>query len=264
MFTIEKQELRKIETSIFNRAKTKSANAEPDKYLNVYIKNLLSFFFDKLFTYRSGNDVNTKMNLEELHDFFCQKLEGKATIEKEFVYYSQKMDGFKVIVNEDFIMSVSCSKSYYYGKCADKGFYFYDDELDKIFGAIDLAIQRLPEWRARAEKVKQKVLKERMTAKLSKTALQSVIETKLNALGLEYHFEIGSKSSTLSVKLSENQTGTFYLKNDNLVEEVDEVVEMAKRMSAFFDKGNKMQVRFKSIYDGFHNYEYEHRLDKWK
>ncbi len=173
-----------------------------------------------------------KINLDEAYEFVKEKFDGKAAVEKiedRVSYYSRlnitiKLDDDVTIilnlVDSINILRVYVNKiiSYPSNSCCD----IKMDELPDFCECVLFVRENLSRWKEKAEKVTQTVLKDRMKGQMAETAVDSLITTKLNSLGMKYYYDYTAKSSTIVIKLSDNETGTFYLKHDNLVENLDE------------------------------------------
>lgn len=263
MFTIDKQQLRKLETSIFNRAKTKTT-APNDKYLHAYLQNVVGLFLNYFFNYESNK--NTEPDMQKAYVFLAERLEGKAVVKLNEDLYNAKYHKINIIVFDNIEIRISNSERYYMAQIGYNDFYFYiyDTTLEQFCDAIIFVTDSMPRWSEKAEKVMHKVLKERMTDKISSTAISSLIETKMKEAGFEYVRSGNSKTETIKIKITNDQTGIFYLKTDNLNDNLDKIISIANLMREYINDGNKIQIRFKSIYDGLHQYEYEHRFDKYR
>ncbi len=264
MFINDKKELRKIETSIFNRAKTQ-VTADAEHYVDAFLELSVAMFLRKLFIDR--NDCGEPVDIEEDCEKMMEKLGDKALAEFTVVgLYSATPNGIRItLANGIKIYIERSNKKLYHGDITDRNyFYFNRKEIDNFCDAIIYVADNLERWRTKAEAVKLKVLKERMQAKMNRTAVNSLIDTKMKEAGFEYIRKGNSKQETIKIKITNEQTGVFYLKMDNLVENLEKIISIAKMLRDYVNEGNKIQVRFKSIYDGLHQYEYEHRFDKWR
>ena len=140
----------------------------------------------------------------------------------------------------------------------------YIDKFLKESVAMFLENDNMERWREKAEKVKLKVLKECIQTKITRTAVDSLIDTRMKEAGFEYVRKGNSKQETIKIKITNDQTGFFYLKMGNLTDNLEKIISIAKMLRDYLNEGNKIQIRFKSMYDGLHQEEYEHRFDKWK
>lgn len=257
MIISDKKQLKKIETSIFGRAKTRT-EAENDEYFKEYLSNVVSLFFRDVIPYDDDMYENTQeIVFDEAFVYVRETFKGKAEVTKiddrdcyydnftitikldddiSFILKNESDDFFRVYVNKII--------SYPDNSCCD----IRMDELPMFCEYVFYVRDNLSRWKEKAEKVTQTVLKDRMKEQMAETAVDSLIATKLDPLGMKYYHDNSAKSSTIVIKLSENETGTFYLKHDNIVENLDEIVSLIKLLSGYLGKGNKLQVRFKSRY----------------
>ena len=264
MFTNDKKELRKIETLIFNRAKTQ-VTADAEHYVDKFLETSVEMFLRQMFLDRNNSDQT--VNYEEDCQKMSEKLGDKALAECTVVsLYSTSANGIRItLANGIKIYIERSNKKLYYGTVTGRNnFYFNRKDIDNFCDAVIYVADNLDRWRTKAEAVKIKVLKARMQAKMTRTAIDSLIDTKMKEAGFEYVRKGNSKQETVKIKITEDETGIFYLKMDNLVENLEKIISIAKMLRDYVNEGNKIQVRFKSIYDGLHQYEYEHRFDKWR
>jgi len=261
MLINDKKQLKKIETSIFGRAKTRT-EAENDEYYKEYLANVVRLFFKDVIPYDNGRydmDKNSqKILFDESTVYVKEKFEGKAAIEiidnrdaysDRFTITIKLDDDVSFIMNKEsrmniFRVYVNKIRGYPNNSCCD----IRMDELSMFCEYVFYVRDNLSRWKEKAEKVTQTVLKDRMKEQMAETAVDSLITTKLDPLGMQYYYDNSAKSSTIVIKLSANETGTFYLKHDNIVENLDEIVALIKQLSGYLAKGNKLQVRFKSRY----------------
>jgi len=264
MFINDKKELRKIETSIFGRAKTQVIS-DAGHYVDDFLKISVAMFLRKLFQDR--NDGDLPVDIDADCKTMSEKFDGKVLAEVTVVgYYASTPNGIRITLDGDLKIFIErYNEKLYHGDVVNSNyFYFNRKEIDNFCDAVIYVADNLERWRTKAEAVKLKVLKERMQAKMNRTAVNSLIDTKMKEAGFEYIRKGNSKQETIKIKITNEQTGVFYLKMDNLVENLEKIISIAKMLRDYVNDGNKIQVRFKSIYDGLHQYEYEHRFDKWR
>ena len=256
-----------LETALLKKAWA-NVSAKENDLLKAYLGEFVRLFLEEFFEDYIDKNV-LKMKLDDAQSFIQERLAGRVAFEQIINKNINRFTTLKIRLNEyvDVLLDSSYDSLYIYVNETNyyrKSYAIYEDGLDDFCDVISYILDNFDRWKTKAEKDVNKFLKARMKAKISETAFKSLVETSLNTLGLEYIYSGNKKTTKIKIKLTEDETGIFYLKHDNLQENLKKIVELAAHLRDYLKDDNKIQIRFKSMYDGLHQYDYEHRFDKYK
>lgn len=266
MFEIDKEELCRQETTLFNKALA-NVSAKENDLLKAYLCEFVRLFLEEFFEDYIDKNV-LKMKLDDAQSFIQERLAGRVAFEQIINKNINRFTTLKIKLNEyvDMLLDSSNDSLYIYVNEINyyrKSYAIYEDGLGDFCDVISYILDNFDRWKTKAGKDVNKELKARMKAKISETAFKSLVETSLNTLGLEYIYSSNKTTTKIKIKLNEDETGIFYLKHDNLQENLKKIVDLAAHLRDYIKDDNKIQIRFKSIYDGLHQKEYDRRFNRF-
>ena len=97
-------------------------------------------------------------------------------------------------------------------------------------------------WNVELQRYAFELSKARMTAKIERTAINSIVLQKLRDEGFEFYVTPMKANDKITVKISKSQKTTFYLPHKTFVEKIDKVIAEIKAIKAFAEENGRFYV----------------------
>ena len=97
-------------------------------------------------------------------------------------------------------------------------------------------------WNVELQRYAFELSKARMTAKIERTAIDSIVPQKLRDEGFEFYVTPMKANDKITVKISKSQKTTFYLPHKTFVEKIDKVIAGIKAIKAFAEENGRFYV----------------------
>ncbi|MBR6277704.1 MAG: hypothetical protein IKR41_02980 [Bacteroidales bacterium] len=98
------------------------------------------------------------------------------------------------------------------------------------------------QWNVELQRYAFELSKARMTAKIERTAIDSLVLQKLRDEGFEFYVTSMKANDKITVKISKSQKTTFYLPHKTFVEKIDKVIAGIKAIKAFAEENGRFYV----------------------